>query len=511
MSKIYLVDSENIGASWTQLLPGVSEEDRMYVFYTDKSPYISYDNLLQVIAYCKIPVFCKCFEGKNALDFQLVSELGFMLCKDPEAEFLIVSDDYGYDAAVRYWTEKGYNAKRIGKRFCRPAGNRRTADAAADIHVIQEVQEAETASEAGYTEMQENAFEADAEEMLPEAVAVEENAESEAAKPEMPEPAVTESEPEVTESETADAGMLSSQAEEPELVQIPVMDAEETERKADVIPDTVTESADRVPDAEEVPQVSEATVKEDAAEAEEGGNAEVKETAEQTEKVQQPEVILQIQEVTQPAQELEKQPDISAQETGAPEETTKTEQQNRSRDRKRKPRKDPAKEASQDKVKKPEKAESRVSSDLVREKLLAITVKCESTETEKDADSVMDLFRTVKMSDLTTANTALKVLIGNELGNDIYREIKDDKECRTLLDSLYLPAMKERFMLYVKTVMDRSELQGHTPEKLGAFLLDIPRKNLNSIRSSMLKEFGHEQGNLIYTVFKPHMKVLNKI
>ena len=66
MAKIYLVDSENIGASWSQLLSSMSETDRMYVFYTEKSPYVSYENLMQVIAYSSIPVFIKCFEGRNA-------------------------------------------------------------------------------------------------------------------------------------------------------------------------------------------------------------------------------------------------------------------------------------------------------------------------------------------------------------------------------------------------------------------------------------------------------------
>ena len=120
MSKIYLVDSENIGASWSVLLPSMSPEDMMFIFYTEKSPYISYDNLLQVIAHCEIPVFIKCYEGKNALDFQLVSELGFKLCQNPDAEFIIVSDDYGYDPAVRYWKERKYNVHRIGKKNCKP-------------------------------------------------------------------------------------------------------------------------------------------------------------------------------------------------------------------------------------------------------------------------------------------------------------------------------------------------------------------------------------------------------
>ena len=66
-------------------------------------------------------------------------------------------------------------------------------------------------------------------------------------------------------------------------------------------------------------------------------------------------------------------------------------------------------------------------------------------------------------------------------------------------------------MKYEQTVLERSELEGITAKTIGDFLLSIPRKNLNSIRSAMIKEYGHEQGSLIYTVFKPHIKVLNNI
>ena len=60
-------------------------------------------------------------------------------------------------------------------------------------------------------------------------------------------------------------------------------------------------------------------------------------------------------------------------------------------------------------------------------------------------------------------------------------------------------------------VLERSDLKELDAEELGKFLLRIPRKNLNSIRASMQKEFGHELGSDIYTVYKPHIKVLNKI
>ena len=154
---------------------------------------------------------------------------------------------------------------------------------------------------------------------------------------------------------------------------------------------------------------------------------------------------------------------------------------------------------------------SLISIQLKEANLPDITRKCGSKAPELDAYCVWELFHSLSMSDLTNVNTALKILIGNELGNDIYRELKEHQECRTLLDDLYFPEIKNRFNKYVQTVLERSDLAGVTAGEFGDFLFSIPRKNLNSIRSSIIKKYGQEQGSLIYTIFKPHIKVLNKI
>lgn len=312
MAKIYLIDSENVGDTWIQLLSSMTDEDKLYVFYTDKSPYISYESLLQVIAYGSIPVFIKCYEGRNALDFQLVSELGFQLAQLPEEEFIIVSDDNGYDAVVRFWSEKQYKIRRIGRKFCR---------------------------------------------LLP-------------------------------------AEKKDVQSNEKLKEEIP---------KEPFVETTVPEM-----------NVSEAVSEE----------------------------------------------------------------------------------------------ESHTS---LPELIYHIVCECDVPDPQKDAKCVYEMFSSLSMATLTEVNTALKILIGNEEGNNIYRELKEHQECRQALDDLYLPTQKERFFNYVGMVLDRSDLQDLTSEELAKFLLRIPRKNLNSIRASMQKEFGAEQGSKIYTVYKPHIKVLNKI
>lgn len=46
MKNIFFVDSENVGDSWIELFDYLKGEDIILVFYTDKSPNMSYANLI---------------------------------------------------------------------------------------------------------------------------------------------------------------------------------------------------------------------------------------------------------------------------------------------------------------------------------------------------------------------------------------------------------------------------------------------------------------------------------
>lgn len=118
MKKVYLVDSENVGDVWVPLLVSSQAEDVVLVFYTQKSPYMNYENVRLLKETEKEAVFIKCFEGSNALDFQLVTELGYRLRDASDCEYVIVSNDTGFDAAVRYWTAKKMAVSRLSGKEC---------------------------------------------------------------------------------------------------------------------------------------------------------------------------------------------------------------------------------------------------------------------------------------------------------------------------------------------------------------------------------------------------------
>lgn len=145
MKKIYLVDSENVGDIWVPLLASSQPEDEVIVFYTQKSPHMNYENVRILKETEKEAAFIKCFEGSNALDFQLVSELGYRLCEDGESDFIIVTNDTGFDAVVRYWSARERSVSRLSGKEChrmvqekRRKGARTGRNTAADDELVNE-------------------------------------------------------------------------------------------------------------------------------------------------------------------------------------------------------------------------------------------------------------------------------------------------------------------------------------------------------------------------------------
>lgn len=137
----FLVDSENVNDNWLMLFDMADEDDEIVVFYTKKSPHMSYMSVIRLIENNKINIrFEECYDGTNALDFQLVSYMGYLMggggaCSENECdaasaetgadEYIIMSNDTGYDPAVRFWKDKGFAVRRFNINFCKQAVQRR--------------------------------------------------------------------------------------------------------------------------------------------------------------------------------------------------------------------------------------------------------------------------------------------------------------------------------------------------------------------------------------------------
>lgn len=137
----FLVDSENVNDNWLMLFDMADENDEIIVFYTKKSPHMSYMSVIRLMENNKINIrFEESYEGTNALDFQLVSYMGYLMgcagsfsenkCDAASAEscadeYIIMSNDTGYDPAVRFWKDKGFAVRRFNVNFCKQAVQRR--------------------------------------------------------------------------------------------------------------------------------------------------------------------------------------------------------------------------------------------------------------------------------------------------------------------------------------------------------------------------------------------------
>lgn len=113
--KVYLVDTENVGTAWKELLPQKGAKDVIILFYTEHSPGISYGDLNVIREYPSSFDMILCYPGKNGLDFQMVSYLGYLIKTAPKSEYIIVSNDTGYDAVVKFWSEREIEVCRRSK------------------------------------------------------------------------------------------------------------------------------------------------------------------------------------------------------------------------------------------------------------------------------------------------------------------------------------------------------------------------------------------------------------
>ena len=119
--KYYLIDSENVNDNWIMLLELTEPEDKIIVFYTKNSPHMSYESVIKLLNQKRPIQFEECLAGNNGLDFQLVSYLGFLLSENQgrENEFLVMSNDNGFDCAVNFWKNRKYPVKRINVNYCK--------------------------------------------------------------------------------------------------------------------------------------------------------------------------------------------------------------------------------------------------------------------------------------------------------------------------------------------------------------------------------------------------------
>lgn len=109
---VYFVDTENMGGVWVRYIKDARPGDLFLLFYTNNSHAIDFSLLKQITASRAKFECISCYVGTNALDFQLITELGFRIAKKPLLDYIVLTKDKGFDAAVKYWQDRGIHIER---------------------------------------------------------------------------------------------------------------------------------------------------------------------------------------------------------------------------------------------------------------------------------------------------------------------------------------------------------------------------------------------------------------
>ena len=478
MGKIYLVDSENVGDIWVPLLVSSQEDDEVLVFYTTKSPHMNYENVRMLKETEKEADFIKCFEGSNALDFQLVSELGYRLSQNADREYVIVSNDTGFDAVVRYWSTRKMPVSRLSGKEChrmlteKKQRVAKESGAAAEPEQeqtraagpeVEAEQVRETEQEAEAEQVRENGPEAEAEqvrEIGPEAEA--ERGREQSKKPRSSK-----------KSEPSKAGGKAGESGKPEASG----KAGNAETSGKSEPEENAGLAEESGKAEPAEKTGRAKRSRKSAKAVKAEKSEHMSEPDRSEKSQKSD-----KAKTQNAGN--EKPDLTEEQSG---------QMTAMMDLKEEMSENPQ---SVSNATGQSEAPAKFGLDLNAERAILKT-----------------LCACISKENLVDFHNALVALLGEEEGKRLYQELKTNAEYASYWSELPAYGLKEKFDMYCKMVFDHSEYAKEPPEDFSGFLYQAngKRKNLNSLRAALQGHYGKDKGMKYYSLFKSHIKMMNRM
>lgn len=538
MGKIYLVDSENVGDIWVPLLVSSQEDDEVLVFYTTKSPHMNYENVRMLKETEKEADFIKCFEGSNALDFQLVSELGYRLSQNADREYVIVSNDTGFDAAVRYWSTRKMPVSRLSGKECHRMLTEKKQRVAKESGAAAEPEQEQTRAagpEVEAEQVRETGQEAEAErirETGPEAEAeqvreIGPEAEAERGREQSKKPRSSK------KSEPSKAGGKAGESGKPEASG--KAGNAETSGKAEVIGK-----------AEDAEKFGKAEPAEKAGLAGESGKPEVTGKAEDAEESGKAEVTGKAEDAEISGKSEPEENAGLAEESGKAEPAEKTGRAKRSRKSAKAVRAEKSERMSEpdrsEKSQKSDKAKTQNAGnekpDLTEEQSGQMTAMMDlkeemsgnlqsvSNATDQseapvkfglDLNAERAILKTlcacISKENLVDFHNALVALLGEEEGKRLYQELKTNAEYASYWSELPAYGLKEKFDMYCKMVFDHSEYAKEPPEDFSGFLYQAngKRKNLNSLRAALQGHYGKDKGMKYYSLFKSHIKMMNRM
>ena len=108
MMSYYLVDFENVKKDGLDGIHKLGKEDKVCIFYSKNADSITFDQHRRLIESKADIELCKVDVGsKNALDFQLATQLGYLIANQAADAYYIVSKDKGFEILSGYWKNRG--------------------------------------------------------------------------------------------------------------------------------------------------------------------------------------------------------------------------------------------------------------------------------------------------------------------------------------------------------------------------------------------------------------------
>lgn len=110
----YLIDYENVKLAGLKGIENLTEDDVVYLFYSENANTLTF-SMHRKINSCKAHFnLTEVKTGKaNALDFQLVTYLGYLIAMSPKHAYYIVSQDKGFKSACTFWQDRGVNVSLV--------------------------------------------------------------------------------------------------------------------------------------------------------------------------------------------------------------------------------------------------------------------------------------------------------------------------------------------------------------------------------------------------------------
>lgn len=126
----YFIDYENIGANGFNGIDNLDESDSVILFYSENNCRLPF-SLHKKIGESKASFQYYDIKtgARNAADFQLVTYLGYIIAKNIDSEYTIVSKDDGFNAVVRFWADKGITVYRSTNLFRQSMPPKKTEEA----------------------------------------------------------------------------------------------------------------------------------------------------------------------------------------------------------------------------------------------------------------------------------------------------------------------------------------------------------------------------------------------